>query len=487
MAQFTLQRGLDDIHKLHYQKKETTSSSISLGECGQATVMDGRQRRPTTTRYDSQQDSVGESARRPHQVSKRRSTTFVESSLGAGLGSVTQASSGPMSSSSLSLSPERDQSFCPEISPQMMTSLVRPESSGSMIPPSSDGGGHDGDVEDEGGPSTVLKNPKERSINALSEKARGKLPEKGYQSQTSSFASTAAGEGSSCGPEKHDKEGAQCKRANPSTANPTRKPHLLARNSSYTSGFQGQATTARDVGLNGFIPTDEWVQGWMKSLRFEPLLIVLQRTVPKIESIHAMNDHQVLEYIRSNVVPVLLKQMLPESGRPPVVVRKFAWTDTLVVWFQGLLWSQIYVTGCGRLGRQGMGAWYETGIRLFSIRTVAPAASTLTAANAASAAAATVTDNVASAAAAAIHRMATSTFHSSSTRSPRQQSQSESGPTDSSSLQQAPGTGMVRQDSQISSSRRTSASSITEREPPLNTTSSKIHNINNNISNKSAG
>ncbi|KAF9556522.1 hypothetical protein EC968_008224 [Mortierella alpina] len=150
--------------------------------------------------------------------------------------------------------------------------------------------------------------------------------------------------------------------------------------------------------------------GWMKSLRFEPLLIMLQCTIPEIESIHAMNDHQVLEYIRTDIIPMLIKQILPESGKPPIIVRKFAWIDPLVVWFQGLLWSQIYVGGCGRLGRQGQGAWYDTGIRLFCIKNVTPVSSAMSAANVASAAAATMTDNVASVAAAAINRVAGSAF-----------------------------------------------------------------------------
>ncbi|KAF9962928.1 hypothetical protein BGZ65_007164 [Modicella reniformis] len=160
------------------------------------------------------------------------------------------------------------------------------------------------------------------------------------------------------------------------------------------------------------------VEGWMRTLRFEPLLIMLRCVIPEIESIHAMNDHQVLEYIRSNIIP-MLKKHLPESGRPHIVVRKFVWGD-LVIWFEGLLWSQIYVGGGGRLGRQGLGAWYETGVRLFSIRTIpvgSSSSSTASASAAAVAAAATtVTDNVASVAAAAI-RAAGSTFVGSSTAS----------------------------------------------------------------------
>lgn len=158
----------------------------------------------------------------------------------------------------------------------------------------------------------------------------------------------------------------------------------------------------------------------MKTLRFEPLLIMLQCVIPEIESIQAMNDQQVLQYIRTNIIP-MLQQVLPESGRPPILVRKFTWTGggningnsggeedlALVWWFQGLLWSQIYVGGCGKLGRQGLGAWYETGVRLFSIRTVISSNSTSATTVMA------VTENMSTVAAAAI-RAAGSTFATSS-------------------------------------------------------------------------
>ena len=138
----------------------------------------------------------------------------------------------------------------------------------------------------------------------------------------------------------------------------------------------------------------------MKTLRFELLLAMLKHVLPELELVQAMNDQQVLEYIRTNIAP-MLQQVLPESGRPPIYTRRFVWGE-LLVWFQGLVWSQIYIGGGGRLGRQGLGAWHETGVRLFSIRTL-PTAS----------AAVTVSDNVASVAAAAM-RVAGSTFTSSS-------------------------------------------------------------------------
>jgi hypothetical protein len=160
----------------------------------------------------------------------------------------------------------------------------------------------------------------------------------------------------------------------------------------------------------------------MRKLRFEPLLIMLQCVIPEIESIQAMNDQQVLEYIRTNIIP-MLQQVLPESGRPPILIRKVTWTGigstdnnngngggdddlAFVWWFQGMLWSQIYVGGCGRLGRQGLGAWYETEVRLFSIRTMNISSTSATTVMA-------VTENMSTVAAAAI-KAAGSTFATSS-------------------------------------------------------------------------
>lgn len=402
MARFTLQRGLDDIHKLRYRKDDSSSAtrSTTSTEGHVSKSAEGRQRQRRGSQ--SHQSSYGEStppsqqpSRRP-QLLKRESSTVEDTPTS----NVNVSSSGSVSMASLAtFSPTLSAAALSEpntvplpLSPGMPP-LFRPDSSDSIIAPPSDGGGHEGDVEDEGGPSTVLKSPKDRSINALSERTRGKIPEKNPHHLQPSSPSTLR-EDSSCELERQDarvvegKQSSSALRAAAAAAGATtttatttsRRPALKSHSSSYR---HERPTTAFDVGQNGFVPTDGWVQEWMKTLRFEPLLIMLQCVIPEIESIQAMNDHQVLEYIRSNIVP-MLQQVLPESGRPPILVHNFTWTEdgninsnngdsddlAPVWWFQGLLWSQIYVGGCGKLGRQGLGAWYETGVRLFSIRTV---------------------------------------------------------------------------------------------------------------------
>ncbi|KAG9068266.1 hypothetical protein KI688_011861 [Linnemannia hyalina] len=252
----------------------------------------------------------------------------------------------------------------------------------------------------------------------------------------------------------------------------SRRPALTSHNSSYR---HERPTTAFDVGQNGFVPTEEWVQGWMKTLRFEPLLIMLQCVIPEIESIQAMNDQQVLEYIRTNIIP-MLQQVMPESGRPPIFVHKFTWIGggninsnnegdddlALVRWFQGLLWSQIYVGGCGKLGRQGLGAWYETGVRLFSIRTVARSSST------SETTMMSVTDNMSTVAAAAI-RTAGSTFETSSLGSGTSSPDTRTSAAASSGVGAGSGASERRasgQSSSSSSTRRPSSSSSSSMSTP---------------------
>ncbi|KAK3814589.1 MAG: high-temperature-induced dauer-formation protein-domain-containing protein [Linnemannia elongata] len=440
MARFTLQRGLDDIHKLRYQKDDSSSATRSTtsteGHMTKSVESRQRQRRGS----QSHQSSHGESTpplsqqppRRPQLLKRERST--VEDTSPS---SVPASSSGSVSMASLAtFSPALTAAAEPNTLPlplsPVMPPLFRPDSSDSIMAPPSDGGGHEGDVEDEGGPSTVLKSPKDRSINILSERARGKLPEKNQHHLQPSSPITLR-EDSSFELERQDARALKEKQSSsslraaatdsttgtttaPATTN-SRRPTLTSHNSSYR---HERPTTAFDVGQNGFVPTEEWVQEWMKTLRFEPLLIMLQCVIPEIESIQALNDQQVLQYIRTNIIP-MLQQVLPESGRPPILVRKFTWTGggninsnnggdedlALVWWFEGLLWSQIYVGGCGKLGRQGLGAWYETGVRLFSIRTATSSNNT----NATTVMA--VTENMSTVAAAAI-RAAGSTFATSS-------------------------------------------------------------------------
>ncbi|KAF9111763.1 hypothetical protein BGX27_004449 [Mortierella sp. AM989] len=364
MARFTLQRGLDDIHKLRYQKTESSSHAQSPGESSHLRTVDRRYRRPVTSRQQSIQSGLGElsqsQAMKPRQL-KLKSSSVSDTPLGSISRTNTPISSASASSGSFSSSSTQEGIFSVEETMPAQFDLMEPHSTDNALAPTSDGGGHEGDVEDEGGPSTLVKSLRERVSHVISEKGRGKQHDKSQPQM-----SIEGKDRLSCEDEPQDIES----RKDTRLSNPS-KPTILAwkplLSTCDSSNLKEQATTACNVGLNGFIPTERWVEGWMRSLRFEPLLVLLQYAIPEIEQIHALNDHQVLEYIEKSLIPKLQHQ-LPGSGRPAVTVNKLSW-DELAVWFQVSLWSQVYLGGGGQLGRRGLGIWYESGIKLLSTQT----------------------------------------------------------------------------------------------------------------------
>ncbi|KAF9994292.1 hypothetical protein BGZ79_000960, partial [Entomortierella chlamydospora] len=244
MAQFTLQRGLDDIHRLRYQKVESTDAARSPSDSSQSRPTDGRQHKPVSSRQQSCQGTHGESSQNHairSQQSKQQSSTPMDAST---TGSTSRSSSDSVSSASpLFTSAARDSSHSEDVA----TRLVRPESIDLIVVQQGDGEGHEGDVEDEGGPSTVLKDPKERTNHVISEKAQGKQSERSRRS-LSSF--TAKG-GSSFELERGESK--RCSDFSRSVT-PYQQPTLSAHSPSY----QEQTTAAQDVGQNGFVPTHEW-------------------------------------------------------------------------------------------------------------------------------------------------------------------------------------------------------------------------------------
>ncbi|KAF9432090.1 hypothetical protein BGZ76_011274 [Entomortierella beljakovae] len=357
MARFTLQRGLDDIHKHRYQKIEAPCAGRPPGDGSPSKSTEGRHRRPNISRQQSNQGNHGElytTEKKYHDQRKEVSDTL--RAHNSGRNSKTGISGSPSMGSaaiSFNLAESADHERFTAIPP----SFARLDSADSVHTPPSDGGGHDGDVEDEGGPSTIIKNIKDKSTQERT--TREKLAVNCKQSSVSGESRDE----SSCELERQDIDLGNIKPSpNTSKSAAHRRPPLVTRGS--TSRYE-PITTARDVGQDGFIPTADWVREWMKMLRFEPLLVMLQNIVPEIEQIHATNDHQVLEYIQKDIIPMVQEQ-LPVTGRPPTMVRKFAWSE-IAIWFQIYLWSQVYIGGGGCFGRQGLGTWQETNIKLFPI------------------------------------------------------------------------------------------------------------------------
>jgi len=287
MATFTLQRGLDDIHKLRYQRMEALSTrsgaatSENSGQFKPSGAMDNRSRRPVVTRQQSiHDDGNGESSsssstqQHPTPVHmKRWQGSKRENAMSATGTSAAAASSSETPSSSLSFSPTLSAEDLKQEAPIVMPTLLQPESSDSFLTPQSDGGGHEGDVEDEGGPSTVLKSPKERSLHVqgMSEKARGKLPEKHHQQ---SSIRPAARTESSCELEREEESIRPRRMSNPSkTASSNNRRHPSSAAASRGSNHrQEPTTTAYDVGQNGFVPTDAWVRGAVNYALFHQMI-----------------------------------------------------------------------------------------------------------------------------------------------------------------------------------------------------------------------
>ncbi|KAF9969717.1 hypothetical protein BGZ73_007780 [Actinomortierella ambigua] len=488
MAKFTLANGLEDIHRLRLAKeRQAAASSLQQQSPPQSS------RRPSLTQRSMSSDRVAmasQGTKRP-SVKTRTSTSTISSidtpthsTFGNPLGSHSattgaasthhlppvysdgQWSPTPLSSRSVWKAEDSSSSTSKTASgtsahvnrlsleraeKDRANRLSRLDSADSILTPLSDGGGNEGDVEDEGGLSTMPRarklsngssnggagggadHPSDSglpiSLEGLSEKQRGKLPE--AVAERLSRASSDQEEGGDHGfhersyftrkDTKHPSglaplihPGGGGGEEGGSAATTTRYKPLEAR--SITSQGVMLTTTVYDVGQNGFVPTEEWVEGWMKDARFEPIVVTLKHTVPVIEQLQATTDQQVLEFIQREISPRMLTSILPsytfstatasvvDGGaslsassssstlsspspvtatgattsaptaapssttiKPPIIMHKFVWGE-LTVWFDGLLWSQIYLGGMGRLGRQGMGAWHETRVRLFVVR-----------------------------------------------------------------------------------------------------------------------
>ncbi|KAG0232444.1 hypothetical protein BGW42_008162 [Actinomortierella wolfii] len=451
MAKFTLASGLEDIHRLRLAKeRQAVASNLSREQLQQ------QQQVPRRPNLGPRHMSADKTSARTNGTTKRpllktRTSTSTLSSnytpthstfgnpLGSHSASDTATHLPPVyPDESASSIKSRNQHKPEDLSLSSVVPTERSEdvrhnyfsrldSTDAILAPPSDGGGHDGDVEDEGGLSTVPRTRKmsggsgennanddltlnsglPTSLEGLSEKQRGKLPE--ALAERLSRASSD---------QENEPESDNLGRKSPPTRKHGRRPagpsplsntndkgaeragtsQSLRTWSSYdqlearsiTSKGTLLTTTVYNVGQNGFVPTEEWVTDWMSTMHFEPALVALKYIVPAIEQLHATTDQQVLEFIQREIAPQMLTSILPSYGssavatmdanrdsspsstptilKPPITMHKFVWGE-LAVWFEGLVWSQIYLGGMGRLGRQGMGAWHETRVRLFMVRT----------------------------------------------------------------------------------------------------------------------
>ncbi|EKM82993.1 hypothetical protein AGABI1DRAFT_69103 [Agaricus bisporus var. burnettii JB137-S8] len=118
---------------------------------------------------------------------------------------------------------------------------------------------------------------------------------------------------------------------------------------------------AASVGRNGFVPTQEWVTSWQQGLPLDIVLLMISELLPKIQEIQASRKATSSSAAVDFLANVNLQHVLPSP--PPVVARRFVWSDASIVWLTSLIWGEIYVRGMTPLG-----IWNATNVRLFYVK-----------------------------------------------------------------------------------------------------------------------
>ncbi|KAH7107456.1 high-temperature-induced dauer-formation protein-domain-containing protein [Auriculariales sp. MPI-PUGE-AT-0066] len=118
---------------------------------------------------------------------------------------------------------------------------------------------------------------------------------------------------------------------------------------------------AGGIGRNGFVPTQEWVTSWQQGLPLDPIMLTITEIRPKVLDIQARRGHSdigpVLDFLRV----VTLGHVLSEV--PPIMPRRFQWSDSSLIWLTSLIWGEIYVRATSPLG-----IWNNTDVRLFYVK-----------------------------------------------------------------------------------------------------------------------
>ncbi|KAN0141309.1 High-temperature-induced dauer-formation domain containing protein [Lactarius tabidus] len=119
--------------------------------------------------------------------------------------------------------------------------------------------------------------------------------------------------------------------------------------------------TATAVGRNGFVPTQEWVTSWQQGLPLDPVMLMISELMPKLQDLQASHKPNSSAAILDYLGHISLKQILPSS--PPLNPRRFIWSESSLVWLSSLIWGEIYVRGMTPLG-----IWNSTSVRLFYVK-----------------------------------------------------------------------------------------------------------------------
>ncbi|KAI9268708.1 high-temperature-induced dauer-formation protein-domain-containing protein, partial [Sporodiniella umbellata] len=108
---------------------------------------------------------------------------------------------------------------------------------------------------------------------------------------------------------------------------------------------------------NGFNPTHEWAESWHSCLSLDTITILIDHLKPELEK-KELTGERAAQYIRNlSVDRIKLPTVLQ-----PVQTRNFQWTESLLIWFQSMLWGHTYISSISNYG-----SWNNTQIKLFHI------------------------------------------------------------------------------------------------------------------------
>ncbi|KAG0348842.1 hypothetical protein BG004_003989 [Podila humilis] len=261
MANFTLQKGLTDIqrtrnHQLAQQELHTgnpSSSPTTTHHQHQQRGNNGRARRTSSSSQQQQQQQQKQYSRSSESSEK----DVPQQSPNTGRRREISSSMGPLSPTDLSLSdgPLTSTGSSADI---RNDDPVSNGSDNNRTDRKSSGIERDGDTKVKDNPSTASNS---QPITTMSEKARGKLPERQSRTTRQAQQELEALHSSSLATEEpvsqNPKRGDNNVKSPPSSSRSKHDSNSLFAD---TSLQQANALFAADVGQNGFVPTEVWVR-----------------------------------------------------------------------------------------------------------------------------------------------------------------------------------------------------------------------------------
>ncbi|RPB03533.1 hypothetical protein L873DRAFT_1826195 [Choiromyces venosus 120613-1] len=158
-------------------------------------------------------------------------------------------------------------------------------------------------------------------LRAMSEKARGKLPEGAFQRQASTTS---------------------------------------------LASHVGAAATV--TSSNGFTPSPIWIESWLPHLPLHTIVVLIQQLQPQLREALARNNGEpnatsMLERIRTTEV----------HGIEPSLIKThmFEWSPLALGWYESLLWGFVFVAE-RHVSKGTVGVWNGTAVKLFKVQETAP-------------------------------------------------------------------------------------------------------------------